>query len=477
MTYRLKALLLTFSLFCFSIFTNAQNNDFGNTASTTQNTVCENTAVGFTPIPIGFDTGFGAIDSVRWNFGDNPDWQIDQLPYGIGYVYTTAGVYTVTAVVYYASGVVDSIIKTNLITVNANPVISFATTPNSGCQPLDVQFNPSTTSASTTGWTWTWTFSSDSICFAGDLRDTIIRTNVNSFSNTFTEDGIYDVKLLVENQLGCRSDTTAFNVFTVEPTPTASFTTQIQPDCDSTTSVVFTSTSSLPCTPSPMYNWNFGDGIGSITTASPTHTYEYLTSGTFTIQLIVTDGTPNGCADTTSQTITIDADPTVSIQAPNTACATDSIQFNGISSGMVTSWMWDFGDGNTSSEKSPAHQYIDAGTGKYQVCVSVLNPLTGCRDTLCDSLEIVVTSILPIQKSTLRVAPNPVEDRVNVTFWNNDTGEQELTVMDVFGRIVKKKLVQSQPGENQISLSFTGLSKGIYWLQLTDGQSIKLIRN
>ncbi|MFK7951168.1 MAG: PKD domain-containing protein, partial [Saprospiraceae bacterium] len=361
MTYSLKALLLTFSLFCFGTFAKAQNNDFNNTAATTQNTICENTAVGFTPIPLGFDTNFGAIDSVRWNFGDNPDWVFDHLPYGIGYVYTTAGVYTVTAVVYYASGITDTITKVNLITVNSNPIISFTSNPNSGCQPLDVQFNPSTTSSSTNGWTWTWTFSSDSICFAGDGRDTIIRTNANSFSNTFTEDGIYDVKLLVENQLGCRSDTTAFNVFTVEPKPIANFTAQIQPDCDATTNVVFTSTSSLPCTPSPMYNWNFGDGIGSITTALPTHTYEYLTSGTFTVQLIVTDGIVNGCADTTTQTITIVADPTVSIQAPNTACATEAIQFNGSSSGTVTSWAWNFGDGNTSNIQNPIHTYANPG--------------------------------------------------------------------------------------------------------------------
>lgn len=216
--------------------------------------------------------------------------------------------------------------------------------------------------------------------------------------------------------------------------------------------------------------WDFGDGTQSDSLA-PTHIY--AGPGTYTVSLII-DG--NGCSDTLTADIII---PAPACDVSFTTIRLDDLryQFDGQTITDTAQWAWDFGDGNTSSEKSPVHQYASAGTGKYQVCVSTFNPLTGCRDTLCDSLEIVVTSILPIQKSTLSVAPNPAEDRVNVSFWNNDTGEQELTVMDVFGRIVKKKLVQSQPGENQISLSFTGLPKGVYWLQLTDGQSIKLMKN
>lgn len=41
------------------------------------------------------------------------------------------------------------------------------------------------------------------------------------------------------------------------------------------------------------------------------------------------------------------------------------------STGDIDSWSWDFGDGNTSSEKNPAHQY--EGPGTYQVCLTVTN--------------------------------------------------------------------------------------------------------
>ena len=280
MTYRLKALLLTFSLLYFGTFAKAQI-----TASftATQTNICEGIAVGFIPTISNTNT----ITSVFWDYGDGI-FVNDPLPYGTGNVYNNAGVYTVRLVVNDNMGNTDTTTVVNMITVNPNPDISFTVNPNAGCQPLDVQLTPTTTSTSTTGWTWTWTFSSDSICFAGDGRDTITRTNPNPFTATFTNDGIYDVKLTVENQLNCQSDTTVLNAFTVEPKPVANFTAQIQADCDSTTNVLFNSTSALPCTPSPIYNWDFGDGSGSITTSQSTYTHEYQTSGTFQRMLYTT---------------------------------------------------------------------------------------------------------------------------------------------------------------------------------------------
>ena len=103
---------------------------------------------------------------------------------------------------------------------------------------------------------------------------------------------MYDVKLIVENQLNCQSDTTIFNVFTVEPKPVASFTYQVQPDCDATTDVVFTSTSSLPCTPSPTYNWNFGDG----TTAEGSKVnHKYGKNGSYNVTVTVSDDSGTSC--------------------------------------------------------------------------------------------------------------------------------------------------------------------------------------
>ena len=393
MTHRFKTILITLILLCFGTFTKAQ---LSATFTATQTNICEGIAVGFIPNI----NNTNPITSVFWDFGDGT-FVNDPLPYGIGKIYNTAGTYTIRLVVNDNLGNTDTTTVVDMITVNPNPEVSFTVAPPAGCQSLDVQFSPIISSASTSGWTWIWTFSSDSICLAGDALDTIIRTNPNPFTATFLNDGIYDVSLTVENQFNCQSDTVAFNVFTVEPKPVASFTTQVQPDCDETTNVTFTSNSVLTCTGSTTYIWDFGDGSSPQTTTQSAITHEYQTSGVFIAQLIITDGTSNGCSDTIAQTISVSTDPTVAIQAPNAACVNDVLQFNGSSTGAVTSWAWDFGDGTTSTLQNPSHAYTTAGcftpsltitvdscsfTAVFDTCI-VVNPNPAATFSSIDNYE------------------------------------------------------------------------------------------
>ncbi len=55
----------------------------------------------------------------------------------------------------------------------------------------------------------------------------------------------------------------------------------------------------------------------------------------------------------------------------------NSFKFTGRSENIPESWMWDFGDGATSNERSPTHTY--PGPGEYTVCLIATN--TGGRDT------------------------------------------------------------------------------------------------
>jgi PKD repeat protein len=47
------------------------------------------------------------------------------------------------------------------------------------------------------------------------------------------------------------------------------------------------------------------------------------------------------------------------------------IQFTDLSSGAPVTWLWDFGDGTTSTERNPTHRYTTAGT--YEVTLDVSN--------------------------------------------------------------------------------------------------------
>ncbi len=59
-------------------------------------------------------------------------------------------------------------------------------------------------------------------------------------------------------------------------------------------------------------------------------------------------------------------------------------QFIDYSYGDPNSWLWDFGDGTTSTEQNPLHAFPQQGT--YLVCLTIENDSTGCIDTFCDSV-------------------------------------------------------------------------------------------
>ncbi len=77
-----------------------------------------------------------------------------------------------------------------------------------------------------------------------------------------------------------------------------------------------------------------------------------------------------------------------------------TVQFSDRSSGVVTNWAWDFGDGTTSNSPNPAHTYAAAGT--YSVSLAVSGP--GGSDTLTRSDYITVVD-LPSDATVMRLAP------------------------------------------------------------------------
>lgn len=56
-----------------------------------------------------------------------------------------------------------------------------------------------------------------------------------------------------------------------------------------------------------------------------------------------------------------------------------------VGSTAISSWSWDFGDGNSSTSANPTHTYASAGI--YSVCVTILTA-SGCTDTYCSSVAV-----------------------------------------------------------------------------------------
>ncbi|AKB77891.1 Cell surface protein [Methanosarcina horonobensis HB-1 = JCM 15518] len=156
-----------------------------------------------------------------------------------------------------------------LVAVNlALPVANFSSNVTSGLAPLSVQFTDSSQNA--TGWKWD--FDNNGVV------DSIIQNPVN----VYTVPGNYTVNLTVNNENGTNSKFGNITVSAGSVLPVANFTTNITSG-NTPLTVLFTDTSQN----ATGWNWNFGDGATS-TEQNPTHTY--FATGTYTVNLTVSNG-------------------------------------------------------------------------------------------------------------------------------------------------------------------------------------------
>jgi VCBS repeat-containing protein len=95
-------------------------------------------------------------------------------------------------------------------------------------------------------------------------------------------------------------------------------------------------------------------------------------SNTATVNITINSGTPAPVADFT-------ADST-------TGTAPLTVNFNDLSTGDITSWEWDFGDGGTSTEQNPTHRYN--WPGAYTVSLTVTGPHGSDTETRIDYITV-----------------------------------------------------------------------------------------
>jgi len=349
---------------------------------------CGSPRSGSAPLTVHFqDKSTGDITSWHWDFGDghtssnqNPD-----------HTYRTGGKYTVKLKVSGPGGC-DTETRTDYITVYTPPQANFCASPRSGPAPLTVQFEDKSTGDITS---WSWDF--------GDGQTSSSRNPSHTYSNS----GQYTVKLTVNGPGG--SDTkTKTDYITVYAPPQADF-------CADTTSgavpltVQFTDKSTGDIT---SWSWDFGDGQTS-TEQNPVHTY--AEPDTYTVSLTVSG--PGG-SDTETKTdyIIVYAVPQADFVAePTEGGAPLEVQFTDLSTGVITSWSWDFGDGQTSTEQNPVHTYAEPDT--YTVSLTVSGP--GGSDTETKTDYIIVYAP---PRAAFNSAPTKGKAPLEVKFTDLSTG-------------------------------------------------------
>lgn len=290
-------------------------------------------------------TGNPAV-TYLWDFGDGST-STDLHPI---HTYTTEGKFTVTLTAT-SGGCSKTITQTAYIqiaTIDADFTIS-----ESPCVGTTLHFVNKTQPAPQSA---TWTFSD------GDVQNTIDAVK------TFAATGTYTVTLQALTQDGCQANVT--RTFTISDIPTASVTVAPTTACTVPATFNFGGVT----TGATAWKWDFADGTSS-NVQNPSHVYN--AEGAFTVSLVATNAA--GCQAVANNTIRIQK-PILSIDGIPNGCVPLVENFTPVISSVdpVIDWAWNFGDGSTSTQKTPTHTFT--AQGDYIVTLTITTR-GGCTQT------------------------------------------------------------------------------------------------
>ncbi|HMW94764.1 MAG: PKD domain-containing protein [Chitinophagales bacterium] len=446
----------------------------------------------------------GQIDSVRWFFGNGQTSTIVQPQQTPKYYNPTRAdtSYTITLLTY---NICASDTAKKEIVVNANEVYTaFTMSKDAGCTPLTVDFTSTVVGANSFIWNFNDTDSSISFdknpTFTFDKSgiypvmliangscgsDTIKRnvtvfgipdanfeiinacvnqnalfqnksTDANSFTWNFgipnatssnsnptfkyTQDGAYQVQLIARNTF-C-ADTIVQDIL-VQSTPKAKFSI-FNPEVCFSELVQFNNES----TNAFNYTWHFGDNEISDAT-NPQHIFP--NPGIFNVYLVAKN---TFCADSVrlNNAVRVNPNPTADF---NVMIIDNDlrkpVQFTNISTN-AAQYVWQFGDGNSSTEKNPNHifQYNKG----YKIVLEAVSD-KNCRDTIEKSININPSGTLYMPNV---FTPNGTGENAFFKPKGNKLKEYQIQIFSTYGQLVweSTKLADGSPVE-----AWDGTFKGV----------------
>ncbi len=393
---------------------------------------------GCVPMTINF-TDASTTNTTSWNWsfpGGTPSTSTEQNPV---VTYEEAGEYSVTLNAANSSGN-STLTKTDYIQVSETlPTAEFSTEINGEI----VSFVNESTGATSYSW---------------DLGDGNMST-LKYPTNDYNIDGFYDIKLIVNN--GCGSDTLVQTII-INPDnvlPFPDFSADVRSGCGPLT-VQFSDESSENTTG---WWWQFQGGIpGNSSEQNPVVVFE--NPGSYFVKLIASTDAGERTkfkehfvevTDTPPQALYTVGDSELTIFLFNNSIDADS-------------YLWLFGDGNSSTEEGPTHTYTDAGV--YELSLIATN---NCGS---DTLHYTVNN-LPTNTSLTEdiqrweIFPNPNNGKFTVSFTTRPTViPTYLKMYDLLGQLVHLAPVDLSGGQVIREIDRSDLPKGTYQIAIENAK-------
>ncbi len=287
----------------------------------------------------------------NWTFSDSTS-STAQNPL---HIFPGPGTYPISVIVTNNFGCIDTTETPVNINIGLNNHATFTENINSGCAPISVQFTNTNANVESSFWSF------------GDGTTSLLF----SPNHTYTNGGNYSVSLIVTTTNGCTDTVVKNNLIDAGIKPSIGFQYSNSVGC-APLSIQFTNTSINydSCL------WNFGDGITS-NNINPSHIY--TRGGVYSVSLQCWG--PSGCVNSLiyNDIITITKPNSIFNATQRIGCPPLLANFTSpMQTGGLT-YLWNFGDGSSSIQANPNHNYITSGN--FDVSLIVTDSL-GCRDTL-----------------------------------------------------------------------------------------------
>lgn len=336
--------------------------------------------IGCVPLQVVFTDTLAKGKMYIWHYGDASSPKVDTTyaPNNTAsHVYNNAGTYNVMLVAI--DSVTCNISDTAFITVKVgNNVVNpdFTFTKLDSCTSLRFRFDNTTTALlpAYTNQTFTWDFGD------GSPR---VRMGFAPIIHTFPAPGSYPVRLVVNDTTFCNSPDSIEHTVRINPNVRALFNTPTR-GC-----VPYTPVFDNVSLGGLSWLWELGDNGATSTAFEPVYTYNQV--GSYNVRLIAYDSTTCNKVDTSAYfTITVYPLPTANFTwSPNPPTENTITQFTNLSVG-ATRYLWNFGDGETSTDVNPSHLFNKTDT--FAVSLIAFND-ADCSDTI---ILPVPTLILPL---------------------------------------------------------------------------------
>lgn len=203
----------------------------------------------------------------------------------------------------------------------------------------------------------------------------------------------------------------------------------------------------------PTFQWtpnNVSQNNDSIL-VNPTNTTNYSVSVT----------AANGCVSAAGASVVVGQLPVPNFTT--VSAAGNTVIFNNTTANGVA-YLWNFGDGTSSTAMNPTHIY--ATSGQWTVTLEVTNA-QGCASTSSSIVNSSVLSVNEIAASNFVVYPNPVAS--SFTIESDKALNSEITIISITGKIVKKAHLTN----GQATINIQELQRGSYFVQIQENNTIQ----